>query len=226
MGRCSRGAAGLEAIPRHAHVIDLSGGYDAVAGRFKSNAGTYIRRAQRMGVEISVGSGAEQIDAFYGLLEQSFTRWAHKQHEPALLARLRGAQRDPRSKFATMADRLGNRFRLYVARWEGKPIAAILVLMGHQAHYTRGAMNEGPAGETRASYLLQATAIEDACRLGCTYYHMGETGSSSSLAQFKSRFGAVGTAYAEYRYERLPLARIDGFARQTVKRIMGFRDAT
>lgn len=217
---------GWEAIPRHAHVVGLVGGFEVVAKRFKSNAGTNIRRAQKMGVEVAAGNGDDLIDDFYALLELSFVRWARKQNEPALLARLRGAQRDPRSKFTTMAEKLGNRFRLYVARWEGRPIAAILVLLGRQAHYTRGAMDEEPAGETRASYLLQATAIEDACNLGCTHYHMGETGSSSSLAQFKSRFGAVSVPYAEYRYERVPLARIDSFARNTVKRIIGFRNAS
>ena len=104
--------------------------------------------------------------------------------------------------------------------------AAILVLAGRQAHYTRGAIDEARAGDSRAAYLLQATAIEDACRLGSTHYNMGETGASSSLAQFKSRFGAVAVPYAEYRYERIPLARFDGFARATVKRILGFRDAS
>lgn len=220
------GRPGWEAIPRHAHVIDLGGGFDTVAGRFKSSAGTNIRRARRMGVEVVVGNSDELIDDFYGLLERTFARWARKQHEPVLLARMRGERRDPRRKFTTMATQLGNRFRLYVARWQGRPIAAILVLMDRQAHYTRAAMDEEPAGETRASYLLQATAIEEACRLGCTHYHMGETGSSSSLAQFKSRFGALGVAYAEYRYERVPLARVDGLARRTVKKLIGFRDAS
>lgn len=222
----ANGRPGWEAIPRNAHVVDLSGGSQAVASRFKSAARNSARRAEKMGVEVATGNDDQLIDDFYRLLELSFVRWAGKQNEPALLARLRGSRRDPRSKFATMAAQLGDRFRLYVAYWQGSPIASTLVLAGRQAHYTRGAMDEGPAGQTHASYLLQATAIEDACRLGCTHYHMGETGSSSSLAQFKSRFGAISVPYAEYRYERVPLARLDAFARNTVKRIIGFRDAS
>jgi hypothetical protein len=61
------------------------------------------------------------------------------------------------------------------------------------------------AGPTRANYLLHRLAIEDACASDCHYYHMGETGQSASLAQFKSRFGALAVAYEEYRFERLPL---------------------
>lgn len=217
---------GWASIPRLAHVVDLTGGFEAVTARFRSNAGTNIRRAQKYGVEVEAGNSDRLIDEFHGLLELSFVRWARKQHEPAALARFRGLRRDPRSKFATMAANLGEGFRLYVARLGGRPVAAILVLMHHQAHYTRGAIDEGLAGESRATYLLQATAIEEACRLGSTHYHMGETGNSASLAQFKSRFGAIAIPYAEYRYERVPLARIDSFARSTVKRVVGFRDAS
>lgn len=217
---------GWDPIARLAHVVDLSGGVDAVRRRFRSNAGTNIRRAEKYGVEIESGNASHLINEFRGLLELSFARWARKQHEPVVLARIRGRRRDPRSKFAIMADRLGERFRLYVARVDRQPVAAILVLAGRQAHYTRGAIDEAIAGESRAAYLLQATAIEEACRQGSTHYHMGETGNSTSLAQFKSRFGAVPVTYAEYRYERVPLARVDDFARSAVKRILGFRDAS
>ena len=54
---------------------------------------------------------------------------------------------------------------------------------------------------------------------------MGETGASGSLAQFKSHFGAVPCAYAEYRLERVPVSRLDRGLRGIVKRIVGFRDA-
>jgi hypothetical protein len=217
---------GWTAIHRLAHVIDLSGGYESVQRRFRSNAGTYIRRALRHGVQVERGNNEELIAEFHALLGLSLSRWARKQHEPAALARLRGAWRDPRRKFSAMAASLGERFNLYVARIDGRPVAAILVLSGPQAHYTRGAIDEAFAGDSRAAYLLQAIAIEDACREGSTHYHMGETGNSTSLAQFKSRFGAVPVPYAEYCYEHVPLARLDSFARTSVKGLLGFRDVS
>jgi hypothetical protein len=107
---------------------------------------------------------------------------------------------------------------------EGEPAAAILVLQGRNAHYTRGMMNKDLAGPTRANYLLHKIAIEDACTAGCRHYHMGESGPSSSLAQFKTRFGASPHPYAEYHLERLPITALDQRARGVVKRIVGFRE--
>jgi hypothetical protein len=85
-------------------------------------------------------------------------------------------------------------------------------------------MDKELAAQTNANDLLQKMAIEEACRAGCRHYHMGESGSSSSLAHFKSRFGAVAYPYAEHHLERLPLTRMDGALRQLVKRLIGFRD--
>jgi lipid II:glycine glycyltransferase (peptidoglycan interpeptide bridge formation enzyme) len=123
-----------------------------------------------------------------------------------------------------MARTLGEACRVWVAWAEGQPAAAILVLQGTNAHYTRGMMDKDLAGPTRANYLLHQLAIEDACNAGCRHYHMGETGSSSSLAQFKTRFGALPHRYAEYHLERLPITAFDRRARTVVKRIIGFRD--
>jgi lipid II:glycine glycyltransferase (peptidoglycan interpeptide bridge formation enzyme) len=118
----------------------------------------------------------------------------------------------------------GSAFRLWIARVGGEPAAAILVIQDREAHYTRGAMDERLAGPTSANYLLHSLAIREACQAGCHHYHMGETGGSSSLAQFKSRFGAVAISYAEYRFERLPISWIDERTRDLVKRVIGFRD--
>jgi hypothetical protein len=86
-------------------------------------------------------------------------------------------------------------------------------------------MNPEVVGTSRANNLLQKLAIEEACRAGCRYYHMGETGNSKSLAQFKASFGAVPVHYHEYTFERLPLSRIDRALRRTVKSVIGFKDA-
>jgi hypothetical protein len=86
-------------------------------------------------------------------------------------------------------------------------------------------MDKDLAGPSRANDLLHRLAIEDACRAGCRSYHMGESGSSESLAKFKRGFGACAVAYAEYRLERLPLTGMDNRARGLVKRLIGFQDA-
>src|SRR5262249_40569205 len=133
---------------------------------------------------------------------------------------------DPIQKFYTMAKAMGEGCRFWIASLRGEPVAAILVLQGKNAHYTRAAMNEALAGQTFANYLLQSLAIKSACEAGCHTYQMGETGGSTSLAQFKTRFGAVAVAYSEFLYERLPIYRLQVSAKQVVKRTIGFRDAS
>jgi predicted HD phosphohydrolase len=80
------------------------------------------------------------------------------------------------------------------------------------------------AGPTRANYLLHRLAIEHACEVGCRYYHMGDSGASQRLAQFKTRFGAQPHTFAEYHVEALPLTAADRALRTAVKRVIGFND--
>ncbi|MDX6665945.1 MAG: hypothetical protein QOG68_2151, partial [Solirubrobacteraceae bacterium] len=165
------------------------------------------------------------VPVFYGLLELSVRRWAIQQNEPLALARWRAQRRDPLAKFVAIASALGDRLRVWVAWKDGAPAAAMLVLLGANASDTRGAMDKVLAAPTNANDLLQWLAIEDACQAGCRSYHLGESGSSRSLAHFKEKFGARPVAYSEYRIERLPLTRAEGLSRALVKRTLGFRDA-
>jgi lipid II:glycine glycyltransferase (peptidoglycan interpeptide bridge formation enzyme) len=206
--------------------LDLAGGFDQVWTKgFTGQTRNHIRRAERSGLSVECDTTGRLIPEFYGLFEQSLVRWANQQHEPVWLARWRGHQRDPLRKLQMMAKMLGDECRVWVARFEGRPAAALIVLQGTNAHYTRGAMDKELASATHANDLLQRLAIEDACRAGCHHYDMGESGTSESLAHFKSRFGAVGYSYAEYYFERLPLTRWNSQARGMVKQIIGFKDA-
>ena len=124
-----------------------------------------------------------------------------------------------------MARALGDTCRIWVAWCGNQPAAAMLVLQGKNATYSRGMMDKQLAGPTRANYLLHRLAIEEACEAGCRHYHMGESGRSASLAQFKTRFGARPHAHAEFHFERMPLTALDSRARGIVRRIVGFRDS-
>jgi hypothetical protein len=220
-----RGRAGLSVRDGCAHVLDLTGGFETVwSQRFKQMTRTQVRRAERMGVEVETDTGGRLVGVLDQLLASSTDRWAEHQHEPRALARWRRTRRDPVSKLRTIADALGEACRVSVAWYDGRPAAAILVLRGRNAHYTRGAMDEELAGRTQANRLLHKVAIEEACAAGCSAYHMGETGGSEGLAQFKSRFGAVAHPYPELWLERLPLHGADQGLRGAVKRVIGFRD--
>jgi hypothetical protein len=214
-------ANGAITIQRRAHVLDLTGGPDVVWNdRFSSSARRAVRRAD---VEVRCDASPRALRDYRSLYDRSVERWAAAQHEPLALARLRARRRDPPSKLARMAAALGDGFRLWLAYDDGVPVAGIVVLLGHNAHYTRGAMDR--ERNIAANELLHWHAIQEACAAGCRSYHMGETGSSRNLARFKEKLGARPVDYAEYRFERLPLTRADAAARGAVKRLVGFKDA-
>ena len=213
------------ALPRLAHILDLTGGFNTVwADRFHASTRTKARKAERHGITVESGSRPELVAEFDALFRLSILRWANKQNEYPWLATLRGHWRDPKNKFMDLAQSCGDLLRVLIARKEGKAIAGLIVLYGHDAHYTRGAMNEQAVGHSGANALLHTVAIRDACARHCRHYHMGETGASASLARFKMQFGAVGHPYAEWRHERLPILSADQKLRALAKRAMGFRD--
>ncbi|MBN1426979.1 MAG: GNAT family N-acetyltransferase [Anaerolineae bacterium] len=212
-------------IPRLAHVLDLEGGFEKVwEKRFEHRARWAVRKAERAGLHIERDTTGHLVATFHKMLTQSFEMWAKQQHEPLFLARWRGQMRDPLRKFQSMADILGDACHIWIASLDGEPVAASIILQGTNAHATRSAMNRELANKTQAGVFLEKLAIEEACRAGCRYYHLGESGASGRLDMYKRQFGAIPYEYAEYRIERFPITQVDQKLRNTVKRMIGFRD--
>ncbi len=212
-------------IPRRAHVLDLEGGFERVwKERFEKKTRTAVRKAERLGVVVESATGDRLLPVFYKLLQRSFNRWSRQQNEPPFLTRLRGQWRDPYEKFERIARHMGSACRIWVAWVDEKPAAASLVLQHGNVNDSRGAMDKEVASTSRCNELLQKCSIEEACRAGCHYYHLGESGNSASLSHYKERFGAVPYEYAEYVFERIPITSIDRMMRTIVKKLIGFKD--
>jgi hypothetical protein len=212
-------------VPRRAHVIDLTGGAEHAFAQFSKSARRGTRVAERAGVRIEIDRTGALLDDYYRLYLLSVDRWAGRQHEPRALARFRARRRDPLSKLQAMADSLGKAFVVALAYVDDRPAFGSITLLGQTAHDTRAAMDRELVEGTYAGDLVQWRMIQLACELGCTAYHLGESGQSASLAQFKEKFGARPVDYAELRLERLPWTRVDQALRSLVKRVLGFRDA-
>jgi hypothetical protein len=220
------GFEGAIAVPRLAHVLDLEGGFEHIWNeRFTSHTRRAVKKAEASGLTVECDTTGRLVPVYYSLYERSLERWSESLQEPLWLARYRARRRDPQRKIEALAEALGAQARVWVASLDGKPAAAILVLVGANAHYTRGAMDRELAAPTRANQLLHRLAIEDACLAGCRSYHMGETGTSSGLARFKEGFGAQPYHYAQYHHERLPITAADRAVRSAVKYVVGFREA-
>jgi Acetyltransferase (GNAT) domain len=219
-----RPADSMTLIKRRAHVIDLSGGADAVMRRMHSSARQGVRVAGRSGVRIEIDRSGELLDQYYGLYLISVDRWAARQHEPRALARWRDLRRDPLSKLRAISESLGKACVITMAYVADEPAYGSITLLGQTAHYTRGAMDIERVGTTRAGDLAQWTMLQLACEQGCTAFHMGESGESSSLARYKEKFGAEPIEYAEIKIERWPYTRIDRGVRSVAKKALRFRD--
>ncbi|HLJ09013.1 MAG TPA: GNAT family N-acetyltransferase [Acidimicrobiia bacterium] len=216
--------AGAVIKPRVGHAVDLEGGFEQVwSKRAASSSRRGARHAEKEGVTIESGTAGALLGEFYGLIAQAVERWARIQHEPQRLASWRHERKDPRAKFEAIARCLGERCRIWVARVDGRPAASMMVLTGNNAYDYRAAMDEDFM-KSRANDLLLRHSLEQACRDGCRYYYMGDSGQSASLAQFKERFGATPFRYDEYRFERAPLTPLENAAKGAVKRLLKFKD--
>jgi hypothetical protein len=215
--------SGMTREQRPAHAIDLAGGEDAVWARFSANARRGVRIAERSGVVTESDSTGRLLPVFFSLLRMSWSRWAHQQHEPAWLTHLRGRTEDSERKWRRIVDHIGPACRVSIAWCDGVPAAGTIVLHGVNAHYTRGAMDKAIAARSRANFALHWSEIRHACRSGAGWYHMGDS-SHTGVARFKELFGAVPLEYDVLCTERLPLSRIDVFARSMVKKVVGFRE--
>jgi hypothetical protein len=214
----------LLAIPRRAHVIDLSHGAEHAFSQFSKSARRGTRAAERAGVRVEIDRTGALLEDYYRLYLLSVDRWAERQHEPRALARFRARRRDPLTKLQAMADHLGKDFAVTLAYVGDQAAFGSITLLGQTAHDTRAAMDRDLVDGTYAGDLVQWRTVQLACELGCTAYHLGESGQSTSLAQFKEKFGARPVDYAELRLERLPWSRADLWSRSVVKRVLRFRD--
>jgi hypothetical protein len=206
-------------------VIDLTDGPEAAFTRLSKSARRGTRLAERAGVRVELDRGGALLVDYYQLYLTSVDRWARRQHEPRALAQFRARRRDPLAKLRAMSDHLGKAFVVAMAYVDDRPAFGSITLLGRTAHDIRAAMDVDRVQKTCAGDLVQWTTIRLACELGCTAYHLGESGRSASLAQYKEKFGAVPLDYAELRLERLPWTRADQALRTAVKRLIRFRDA-
>lgn len=182
--RCS-GWQTKDMNPSTSSVLDLAMGWDALAEGMKAKTRYNIRLAEKKGVTIEI-SGMEAFDDFTRLLEQTAVRDGFSLHPleyyGAMLRSLNGG--DVRAFLA-------------IARFEGRPIAANLMIdFNGQRTYLHGA-SSNLHRNVMAPYLLHKYLIVDAIEQGMTSYDfwgVAPVGSSAShpwagVTRFKLGFG-------------------------------------
>ena len=185
-------------MPRRTLLVDLRPSPDDIWASFKSNTRNRIRLAQKLGVEVRVGTDADVV-VFEELFEEMTAR--------------HGLRRAARETFGLAARAFAgtDTMRLYLARG-GDPstdVSGIIVFVfGRTATYLWGASSDAEsARKLNPNQLLHWTAMQWAKSRGCdTYDTFGipdhdvdvleaeygrQTGGMWSLYRFKRGFGGT-----------------------------------
>jgi lipid II:glycine glycyltransferase (peptidoglycan interpeptide bridge formation enzyme) len=197
-------------IPHIVHILDLEGGFEYVwSKRFKKKTRTAVRKAEQAGLVVECDTTGRLMPIFFDLYLRWIERRARESGMPLRMARWLAQREEPLRKYQLVAEHLGDACRVWVAWLDGQPAAASIELFqGIHVTSWRATSDKELAGPAHANDLIQKLTIEDACRAGCRYYHMGESGGVRSLMHFKERFGAEPRQYLEYRLERVPITYI------------------
>lgn len=144
-------------IPRTA-VVDLAADDAELLGSFKSKMRYNIRLAGRRGVEVERDSGKAGFDAFYELTTATAERQGFAVHAA--------------SYYRDVAQTFGDDAALFVARYEGRALAALMaVAFGPEAVYLYGASSDAERGRM-APHATQWAATQWARARGCRRYDL------------------------------------------------------
>ena len=141
---------------RNNYILEINGrSEEELLASFKSKCRYNIRLAQRKVVRCGV-YGKERLDDFQRLMKETSAR-----------DDFQGRSKD---YFARMLDALGDRCRLYLCEYQGKPLSgAICVRYGGQVCYVYGA-SASDHRELMPNYLMQWEMIRWAVETGCQVY--------------------------------------------------------
>jgi lipid II:glycine glycyltransferase (peptidoglycan interpeptide bridge formation enzyme) len=202
--RQSSGAGFGDFQPRYVFQVPLAGrSLDEVFGGFNQLWRRNIRKAQKSGVEVQLGE-ASDLPVFHEVYVET--------------ARRDGFTPRPLSYFQRMWDAMrteagADRIRLYLARHEGRVLAATTwVRVGTHVWYSYGA-STSEGRELRPSNAIQWKMIEDAHAAGAAVYDLrGITDTLDpsdplfGLIQFKVGTGGEAVEYVgEWDYPLNPL---------------------
>jgi len=219
---------GVHRIPYLTHIVSLDAGFPAVFAGYHRSTRNLVRKVSRSSLDVRRECGGDIVQTFADMYNRAVERWAQQRGLPLALARLSARYQDRAGQVKAVSASLGQSCVFWSAWRDAEPVA-VLVVLQHGAHALSWltAIDRRLADDTGGTYLLQSLAIEDACRVGARYFHLGETDAGSGVELYKTKFGAAPVAYQALRLERLPVTewerRIRGAGSAAFKRRAGHR---
>ena len=164
---------------------------EEIWAKFDSSVRRAIRKAQKDGVRVKKTSSIYDIKLFYNL---------------NLITKKRlGVPGHPERMFLEMFKELGPHCQLYLAEFQNKTIAGIVVIkFKGQVLYGYGASDENYLLH-RPNDLLIWTAIEESCQEGYELFDFGRTlPTERGLSMFKKKWGTEEKSLEYYYYPHVP----------------------
>ncbi len=162
------------------HIVDLSGGWDAVWSRYDRKARTATRKAALLGVTTRVGKGEQDVRCHWEIVRSHFTDW----------------KPEPEPTFDFIRDAaLSTAGRLYLAEHEGQVVGSVLVLAyGQEVFFWQGARlpQSRLPGLTN---LLYSRVLQEACEQGYRRANLGASLGIEKIEFFKDSLGGRAVPY-------------------------------
>jgi len=180
--------------PEDTLIIDLTKSEEEILKQMKQKGRYNIRLAEKKGVKIAE---SKDIDSFYSLLEQTTTRDSFHGHDKHF--------------YQQMLDKLPQNAILYLATYENKPIAGIIIthFKDTAIYYFGASGNE--YRNVMAPYLLQWHAMKEAKKKNLKYYDLLGIAPENTkdhpwggVTNFKKKFGGEHVTYVppkEYSFK-------------------------
>lgn len=171
-------ASGLPSRRNSTRVLPVDLGYERAASAFSATIRNQVRKAERRGVRVRIGAGAEDVRAYHRLHEElvASREWRGHRYPLPLLMEL-----------AAMTEAV----RLLVAEWEGNVIAGKLFLRDPDTvFYWQGAVDPR-FHHLHASRAILDEAVRWAADAGAAALDLGGSAGIASLAAYKEAWGAT-----------------------------------
>ena len=156
--------------PQHSVHVDLEPTVDALLAAMTKGHRADIKKAQKLGVTIRVGTTDADLDVFVALMAETGTRAGFAVHSKAY--------------YAEVWERFRQKQRalLLIAEYNGAPVAAAMMVASSQtACYLYGGSN-AEAFQCAANHLIQWHAIAWAKEQGCATYDLWGIPQRTDLA--------------------------------------------
>ena len=174
-------------------TVDLTQGYDKLAGNYSRSCKKQIKKGRRFGFEVRSASSERDVAAYLEIYHENLVRWNKSGG---------GYSSEIFSRVLRMGKEEATQGKLWlvVEAGTGQIVGGTLVFYWdwHAVEW-HGVFNRRYFQHGVRNYLVD-TIIRDACLRGCSLYDFNPSGGHDGVVRFKESFGAEPLPFARWEY--------------------------